>query len=84
MSGLSGLAAPHRLVYADDLVEGGPVLPLRPDRAIVTKEGRLDNGDTRVFTVTTDAWVRKRSQSSSVGGSDGSGNLGRVPSSPAS
>jgi hypothetical protein len=44
----------------------GPVLPLRPDRAIVTKEGRLDNGDTRVFTVTTDAWVRRRPAPRSV------------------
>lgn len=38
----------------------GPVQLVRPDRAIVTKEGRLDDGDTRVFTVTTDAWVRRR------------------------
>jgi acyl dehydratase len=38
----------------------GAVQLLRPDRAIVTNEGRLDDGDTRVFTVTTDAWVRRR------------------------
>ena len=38
----------------------GPVLLLRPDRAIVTKEGRLDHAGTRLFTVTKDAWVRRR------------------------
>lgn len=38
----------------------GRVLLLRSDRAIVTKEGRLDHDDTRVFTVTTDAWVGRR------------------------